>query len=171
MNNRLSDAVMSVGAAMAVFTICGICSVPAYGDTVISAGMVHEVPETLSDVRHLWVSPDDFSMINGFELKPEGACLGDLCVPLRQDRDSNFFVTRDGKPWINATAFADKIGQAYVVDHDSKTWSFGMVPMTRKSFLESADAPDFSLKDRNGGTVRLSDFRGKKVLIITWASW
>ena len=32
-------------------------------------------------------------------------------------------------------------------------------------------APDFALPNREGEVVRLSDFRGKKVLIITWASW
>ena len=32
-------------------------------------------------------------------------------------------------------------------------------------------APDFALPDREGKLVRLSDFKGKKVLIVTWASW
>ena len=35
----------------------------------------------------------------------------------------------------------------------------------------AGQVPDFALPDRNGKTVRLSDFRGKKVLIVTWASW
>jgi peroxiredoxin len=34
-----------------------------------------------------------------------------------------------------------------------------------------ADAPDFALKDLDGTTVRLSDFRGKLVLVNFWASW
>ena len=72
---------------------------------------------------------------------------------------------------MNASAFADKIQQAYAVDQGEGVWSFGMPPVTRRAFLESAMAPDFALKDRNGDVVRLSDFRGKKVLIITWASW
>lgn len=32
-------------------------------------------------------------------------------------------------------------------------------------------APDFSLKDVNGATVRLSDYRGKIVLLNFWATW
>jgi peroxiredoxin len=32
-------------------------------------------------------------------------------------------------------------------------------------------APDFEMKDRAGKLVRLSDFRGKKVMLVTWASW
>ena len=31
--------------------------------------------------------------------------------------------------------------------------------------------PDFSLKDISGNTVKLSDFRGKTVLLLFWASW
>jgi peroxiredoxin len=32
-------------------------------------------------------------------------------------------------------------------------------------------APDFSLKDADGRTVRLADFRGKVVLLNFWATW
>ena len=32
-------------------------------------------------------------------------------------------------------------------------------------------APDFSLPDINGQPHRLSDYRGKKVFLATWASW
>ena len=143
----------------------------AQAATAIAGGESFALEQTLPDVRHLWVTPEDFTRINGFVLKPEGACLDDLCIPLRQDQDGDLFVTREDQSWLNATAFADKIQQTYVVDRETGVWSFGLVPAVRRAFLESAMAPDFALTDRNGDVVHLSDFRGKKVLIITWASW
>ncbi|MCH8274903.1 MAG: redoxin domain-containing protein [Armatimonadetes bacterium] len=31
--------------------------------------------------------------------------------------------------------------------------------------------PDVTLTDMDGKAVRLSEFRGKKVILFTWASW
>lgn len=43
---------------------------------------------------------------------------------------------------------------------------------TDKIGLEKGDiAPDFSLKTLNGEEVKLSDYRGKRVMINFWASW
>ena len=36
---------------------------------------------------------------------------------------------------------------------------------------EGKPAPDFELESDSGDTVKLSDFHGKKVLVVTWASW
>ena len=139
--------------------------------TVLYDDRVVALERTLADPNDLWVVPEDLPRVNGFELKPEGACLDELCVPVLQDRDSEMFVTRTGQAWFNVTALSRRLDQAYVTDHDHQVWSFGEIPVTRKAFLGSAIAPDFELPNRDGELVRLSDFRGKKVLIVTWASW
>jgi hypothetical protein len=139
--------------------------------TVLYKNRVVEIERTLADPNDLWVVPQDLPRVNDFELKPEGACIDNLCIPVRQDRDSELFVRRGGQGWFNVTELARRLQQAFVVDHDHRVWSFGAIPVTRNSFLQSAMAPDFELPGRDGTPVRLSDFRGKKVLIVTWASW
>lgn len=139
--------------------------------TVLFDDNVVEVERTLPDADDLWVMPADLPRVNGFELKPEGACLDELCVPVRQDRDSELFVTRGGQGWFNVTGLARRLQQAYAVDHTHAVWSLGEIPVTRTRFFNAALAPDFELPNREGELVRLSDFRGKKVLVVTWASW
>jgi hypothetical protein len=132
---------------------------------------VTEVDQTLPDATELWVKPEDLTRINDFVLKPQGACLDELCIPVLQDRDSDMFVTRSNQGWFNVTGLADKLQQAYMTDYGDGVWSFGTMPLERQSFFNAGEAPDFELPDRDGNIVRLSDFRGKKVLLLTWASW
>ena len=139
--------------------------------TVLYNDRAVEVERTLPDPNDLWVVPEDLTRINDFVLKPEGACLDEICIPIVQTRDNDIVITRSGQQWFSVTGFANKLSQSYVVDHDTGTWSFGEMPIHRDAFLNSAYAPDFELQDRNGKTVKLSDFRGKKVLLLTWASW
>ncbi len=50
-------------------------------------------------------------------------------------------------------------------------FSFGEIPAIRSAAAASGEAPDFALPDRTGKIVHLSDFRGRKVFLVTWASW
>ena len=117
----------------------------------------HNVPDAL------WVQKRDLPGINGFEIKPQGACRAEVCVPIPKE------MTRGG--YFNLTAFAKKIGQPVVADTDARVWSFGAIPVFSGSYASSRMAPDFAVPDRKGRMVHLSDFRGKKVLVTTWASW
>ena len=113
------------------------------------------------DAKDLWVRSADLPRINEFELKPEGACRADMCIPVSKDLKTG--------EWFNLSGFARKLGQTVL--SDSGVWSFGEIPVLRGSFYSSRIAPDFAAPDRKGRVVHLSDFRGKKVLVITWASW
>lgn len=137
--------------------------------TVLYNDRVVEVARTLADPDDLWVVPEDLTRISGFALKGNRLCLDAVCVPAAANSDLR--ITRAKQTWISMTALARELKQAVAVDAERGVWSFGEVPAARASFLESALAPDFSLPNRQGQQVRLSDFRGKKVLLVTWASW
>jgi hypothetical protein len=124
----------------------------------------------LAHVRHsrddpasLWIRTRDLPRVNGFEVKPQGACRADVCIPIAR-------TMRQGD-WFDLTAFAKKVGAAVVADTGAGVWSFGAIEALRGSFLKSRTAPDVVIPDRRGRHVRLSDFRGRKVLLLTWASW
>ena len=139
--------------------------------TVLHLDRVIEIEHTLADPNDLWVLPEDLTRINDFVLKPQGACLDELCIPVRQDEDSEMFVRRQNQGWFNVTALARKLDQAYAHDADAAVWSFAEMPIVRRGALEAGLAPDFELLDKDGQLRRLSDYRGKKVAIVTWASW
>jgi len=131
------------------------------GATVLYDDRAVTLDKIRPDPSALWVRSADLPRINDFEVKPQGACRADICIPISKD-------LRRGE-WLNLTGFARKVRQTFVAD--SGVWSFGEIPVVRGGFYRSRMAPDFAVPDRAGRTVHLSDFRGKKVLVLTWASW
>ena len=132
-----------------------------YDDKAIRLRAIGRDPKQVKDA--LWVKKRDLPAINEFEVKPQGACRADICIPIPKE------MLRG--EYFNLTAFAKKIGQAVVADADARVWSFGEIQALRGSFLESRMAPDITVPDRAGRPVHLSGLRGKKVLVVTWASW
>ena len=51
------------------------------------------------------------------------------------------------------------------------TWVLGSGASERARALRSLEAPDFTLPDLEGRVHTLSEHRGRKVLLVTWASW
>ena len=135
--------------------------------TVLYDDHATDLSATLADPKAsadaLWVRKTDLPRINGFELKPQGACRADVCIPIKRE------MTRG--EYFDLTGFARLVHQSVVVDSNARVWSFGEIPAFRGNFLESRMAPDFAVPDRKGRVVHLSDFHGKKVLVVTWASW
>ncbi len=114
----------------------------------------------------LWV-PIHSLPATGWELKPEGACRGDVCVPLPAGAEAEF---TDGERF-SFTALARQLGMPSASHAASGTWAFGESSETRNDALQSLVAPDFSLPDLEGRVHRLMDYRGHKVFLIAWASW
>ena len=139
--------------------------------TVLFDGRSVTVDPVLPDATDLWVRPADLPKVNNFELKPQGACFEDICVPVKQDQDSGLFVRRSGQAWFNVSELANRLEQPIVADYETNTWSLGAIPVSRARFVERSLAPDFTLPDWQGNQVSLSDFKGKKIMLLSWASW
>ena len=145
-------------ASTAPLAFAGPVTAPAtvlFGENTVALDKTRVVDASL------WVQSRDLPRINQFEVKPQGACRADVCIPLSK--------TLKNGDWFNLTGFAHKIGEAVV--NEQNVYSFGEIPVLRGSFYNSRVAPDFAVPDRQGKVVHLSDFRGKKALVITWASW
>ena len=139
---------------------------PPGSTTVLYQGKTVTLAETGAG-DGLLIRPDDLTRVNGFELKPEGACYEDMCIPINDD----LLVEQNGKQWFDLAAFADLLGQPYVADTQSRVWSFAEIPAKRESTMVDAMVPDFSVTDRKGNAVTPADLKGKKALIVTWSSW
>ena len=135
--------------------------------TILAQERVHQVEGGLVRDDHLWLSEAALKAVTGFELKPEGLCLDELCIPVPQD--GSWEQKRGGETFIDLSAMAGAMDQPLIQEGDG-LWSLGNAPVLRMS-LETGLAPDFELPDQEGQPVRLSDFRGVKVLLLTWASW
>jgi hypothetical protein len=139
---------------------------PGAGATVLYDGRAIALARTGTEPANgnaLWIEKSDLPRINDFVLKPQGACRADVCIPIPRT------MTRGTS--FNLSAFAQRVGQRVVSDAPSRVWSFGEIPVVRGAYLESRMAPEIAVPDRKGRTVKLSQFRGKKVLLVTWASW
>ena len=119
--------------------------------------------------ENLWVSASELAATAGWELRPEGACRGNVCVPIPRGREGEFL--RDGSARFNLAALARLLGQPVVHDLPTGVWSFGESADARSTRMQSLRAPDFTLPDLDGRPHALADYRGKKVFLVFWASW
>ena len=97
-----------------------------------------------------------FERGTGWTIKPEGACKGDVCVPL------------PGGFSLEATA--ERLGMAIVTDEATGLTALGPESIGGRA-LVSAEAPELVLADLAGAEFRLSSLRGQKVVLVAWAPY
>ena len=115
----------------------------------------------------LWVSQDEMTTATGWALKTEGFCKDEVCVPVPASKSEGLIA--DGR--VNLSEVWQLMGKPVAVSNDGDVWSLGEAANDRNEAMLSLEAPDFSLPDFNGKLHSLTDFRRKRVLLITWASW
>ena len=111
------------------------------------------------------IEPASLERALGWKLRPEGLCRGAVCVPVR---DRAALVVSDG---IDLAGFAAALGRPLALDVAERAAALGTAASERRARLLSLEAPDFTLPDLTGRLHSLSDHRGKKVLLIAYASW
>lgn len=99
--------------------------------------------------------PTELERRTGWTIKPEGACRGEVCVPLPAPFD--------------VRELARRLGMALVHDPAHELWALG--PQSGGHALTSATLPEIVLPDRSGEEFALRSLRGTKVFMIAWASW
>lgn len=103
------------------------------------------------------VTAQQFEAMTGWAIKPEGACKGELCVPL-------------GGAAFELVAVADRLAMPLVQDSQSSLWALGPSSIGGRA-LTTAQAPELDLPDLDGRPFALSSLRGQKVVVVAWAPY
>lgn len=155
-----------------------LCSIATEAAAQVRSVVIYDSRETkmataspFGKSKDLWVTLADLKRATGFVVKPQGVCRAELCFPLPKQRKGDFLAKRGKVTWFNLSEFARLLKQPVAHDEKFSVWYFGPWPEAQNGYFSSLEAPNFTLPDRNGTPHSLSDFRGKKVLLITWASW
>lgn len=102
-----------------------------------------------------------FEQGTGWALRPEGACRGELCVPLPdgalrgEDVDVDRVAAQLGMPIVRHSGALASLGPA----------------TTGGNALATAQAPELILPDLEGHDFDLASLRGQKVVVVAWSPY
>ncbi len=119
--------------------------------------------EVETEDSHVWVDADHGAAALGWELKPEGLCRDDVCIPISDD------VLSEGK--LSLETLADVLGRPLAMSVEHRAAYLGPAITQYAETVGSLEAPDFTLPDLDRNPHSLSEHRGSKVLLAAWASW
>ncbi len=111
------------------------------------------------------IALDDLPAALGWELRPEGLCRGDVCVPVR-DRTG---LEVDGA--VDLVAVGAALDRPVVVDAEAGVVAFGAHRAERRRGVAEHEAPPFTLPDLEGNPRSLAEWHTKRKLLIAFASW
>jgi hypothetical protein len=129
------------------------------------------IAEDASSIDATWdgerpiVDPELLASIVGWELKPEGLCRDDACVPLP---DRSAIEHPEG---VDLAAVADALDRPVLVDAEARMVAVGAPAADRQRALVGRQAPDATLLDLEGTQRRLSEWSGTRRLLVAFSSW
>ncbi len=99
----------------------------------------------------------------GWTVEPQGACRGDVCVPLSDG-------VRLADDRVDLAAFAAALRMPLVEDDEAGLFALGPSTLSGRA-LVTAEAPDLELPTLDGTPFRLSSLRGRKVCLVAWSPY
>ncbi len=125
---------------------------------------VYEIDGMIND-DVVSVSPAALQESIGWELKPEGLCRGDMCVPVT---DTGGIVHGDR---LDLVAAARLTGSETLIDHDASVIAISVPSPMRRQTLVGRQAANFTLPDLDGELHSLAEFAGRRRLLVAFATW
>ena len=113
-------------------------------------------------IDRLDATAEEFHRATGWKLEPQGACKDDRCVPLPG-------VEPDAGGRFDVTTLAARLAMPVAHDETHGLWAVG--PESGGRVLDSARMPELVLPDFHGNAFDVASLRGRKVLLLAWASW
>jgi hypothetical protein len=132
--------------------------------TLIDGERVAELPARI-DGERVRLDPAALEAALGWAVHDGLLCSDAMCVPLA---DEAALASEEG---IDLAGFARALDRALAVDVVERAAFLGGSARERAQALASQQAPDVTLPDLDGRLHSLSEQRGKKVLLVAWASW
>jgi hypothetical protein len=132
--------------------------------TILDEGRAVVVPATIDGGR-VRVPAQDVHTALGWEFHGGQLCSDSMCVPVA---DAAALADERG---IDLAALAAALDRPLALDVAESAAYLGVSAHERGQALWSLEAPDFTLPDLAGKLHSLSEHRGKKVLLVAYASW
>jgi hypothetical protein len=110
----------------------------------------------------LRVSAAEFATTTGWDAKPEGMCRGEVCVPAPG-------ALADGN--VDVEVAAKRLGMPMVHDAEHGVWALGPATATGRTLSSAVARFPTSLVDAMGRGFDFASLRGRRIIMIAWASW
>jgi hypothetical protein len=116
---------------------------------------------------HVVLAPADLESVLGWDLKPEGLCCGEVCVPVR---DRSLVEPAGEGNGVSLQGVASLLDRPLVVDLEAGVAALGAPRADRRRAL-AGTAPSFTLPDLDGHVHDLEEWHDRKKVLVAFASW
>ena len=111
-------------------------------------------------IRSPSIPASEFEQATGWEIKPEGACKGDVCIPLPEGNGD----------MLDVKAVASAMQMPIAEEPAKQIWALGPEAIGGRA-LTTAKAPELELPDIDGNIFKLSSLIGQKIVVYAWAPY